>query len=127
MSMAVTACQSDEPPQQNPYDDYTYYGRSGDQGEAGSHFASGVLQWYLISRMFNGYGYYPPTYYNHYYHNFRRDDGNPISGYHGGGAVGRVYTGTTDALGGAVSAMHGVTGRGGFGATGYGRGGGGLG
>ena len=125
MSMAAASCQTDEQPPPNPYDDYSYYGRSGDRGEAGSHFVSGVLQWYLISRMFNGYGYYPPNYYQHYYHvpSDRRDE----TSRGGAGYVPRVYSGTADATTGAVAAIHGVTGRGGFGATGYGRGGGGIG
>ena len=121
IALAYMGCD-DEPEQpETPYDQYNYYGHANEPGMAYSHYHNGMFEWFLLSRMFNGYGYYPPTYRPFYY---RRDDRDRNG--NGGGVVSRPYgmryfnrsAPSTEGL----SSGHSVP-RGGFGSYGYGRGG----
>ncbi len=57
LAIAVIGCNSEPPKEKSPYDDYLYAGKASDSGMVYSHYHNGFMQWYLMSRMFNGYGY----------------------------------------------------------------------
>ena len=128
MALTWMSCQEEKQPEPTPYDDYNYYGHAGDQGMVYGHSHMGMMDWYLLSRMFNGYGYYPPMYRpfaswrygvgaDGMYNYQRRDDRHPFVG-GGGGSFGPHYVSrTTSTEGGFASGAH--VSRGGFGANGY--------
>ncbi len=119
IALATLGCSSDQkdahPP--NPYDDYSYAGKSGDDGEMYMHYERGLLNYYIISRMFDGYGY---RWNMPYYRSRRRDDDEHYS-HHGGGYGGyyshHVYSGSVSSSEGLIGA-HAAISRGGFGAMG---------
>jgi hypothetical protein len=97
LAVAASSCAEEKEIAPNdPYSEYSYVGRANEPGMVYSHYGSGILTWYLMSRMFNGYGY---------------------------GAMGRgfyrsqpqYFTRTASARGGYASGVS----RGGFGRMGY--------
>lgn len=98
MALTVTSC-GEEKKKENPYEEYAYYGKANEPGMVYSHYGSGILTWYLMSRMFHSYSYGamgPGAYYR------------SSPGY---------FTRQTSAAGGYSS----VAKRGGFGKIGYAR------
>jgi hypothetical protein len=58
MALAASACSDEPEPKENdPYNDYSYVGKATEPGVVYSSYANGILTWYLMSRMFNGFGY----------------------------------------------------------------------
>ncbi|HET6511661.1 MAG TPA: hypothetical protein VFH43_05680 [Candidatus Kapabacteria bacterium] len=58
LAVAATSCSSEkEISEKDPYSEYAYAGKANEPGMVYSHYGSGILTWYLMSRMFNGYGY----------------------------------------------------------------------
>lgn len=111
IALATLGCDEEPKHDPNPYDQYSYAGKSGDEGMSYMHYDNGLLNYYLISRMFDGYGYrWNMPYYSP---RFMRDR----VGYRGGGFVPHVYSGYARSSGGVASA-HSSIGRGGFGGTG---------
>lgn len=57
MALTVMSCSKEEEKKPNPYDEYSYYGKANEPGMVYSSYGSGILTWYLMSRMFsNQYG-----------------------------------------------------------------------
>ncbi len=127
IAMTYVACK-ETPPPANPYSEYNYYGHASDPGMVYSHYHQGAFNWFLLSRMFNGYGYYPPTYRPHYGSGMDLDSSGgfgrrhfyPGMGYHGGGYYPGYYSMSNPSSSGYVSSAH--VARGGFGSSGYGHG-----
>jgi hypothetical protein len=94
-AIALAACGGREEHRPNPYDEYSWAGTSRDTGMMYTHYDHGFLRYYLISRMFDGFGYHR---------------------YYGGGGYG-VFSGYGGYGQGHASA-HGSIGRGGFGGNG---------
>ena len=123
-ALAYAGCTKTEPEwKENPYDQYNYYGHAGDSGQVYAHYHNGMFQWFLLSRMFNGYGYYPPNYMPHYFPGRNRDRVSSVGGGYVGGSRYRGYYSTSAPSTGGFASSANVA-RGGFGSTGYGRGGG---
>ncbi len=95
-TIALASCGGSQEHKPNPYDQYSWAGTSRDTGMMYTHYDHGFLRYYLISRMFDGFGY-------------RR--------YYGGGMGYGMYSGYGGYGQGQASA-HGSIGRGGFGGNG---------
>jgi hypothetical protein len=98
LAVAAASCAEEkELPPNDPYSEYSYVGKANEPGMVYSHYGNGLLTWFLVSRMFNGYGY----------------------GAMGGSGFYRsqpsYFTRTTSARGGYTSGVS----RGGFGRMGY--------
>ncbi len=111
-TIALAACSNKEHVH-NPYDDYSWAGRSGDTGMMYTHYENGFFRYYLISRMFDGYGY---NRFRYYRDNDRDRNGN-YYGYHGGGSGVRIYS-SYSSSGSGLAGSHATIGRGGFGGNG---------
>jgi hypothetical protein len=96
-AIALGTCGGEEH-KPNPYDEYSWAGTSRDTGMSYTHYENGFLRYYLISRMFDGFGY---------------------NRYRGGGMgfVPGVYSGY-GGVGQGLSSAHSSIGRGGFGGNG---------
>lgn len=105
IALATVGCDEEKPHKPNPYDEYSYAGKSGDEGGMTMHYGNGLLTYFLVSRMFDGYGY---NWNSPYYRN--RGGG-------GFGFVPRVYSGSASS-GRGIAGAHSSIGRGGFGGTG---------
>lgn len=58
IALAAASCSGEKKvDEKDPYNEYSYVGRANEPGMVASSYASGILTWYLVSRMFNGYGY----------------------------------------------------------------------
>jgi hypothetical protein len=59
IAVAATSCapEKKELPPNDPYAEYSYAGKANEPGMVYSNYGSGLLTWFLVSRMFNGYGY----------------------------------------------------------------------
>ena len=58
IALTAVACSDEKEPDENdPYSEYSYVGKASEPGMVYSSYANGMLTWFLLSRMFNGYGY----------------------------------------------------------------------
>jgi hypothetical protein len=97
LAVAASSCGPEEKElaPNDPYSEYSYVGRANEPGMVYSHYGNGLLTWYLVSRMFNGYGYGPmggSSFYRSQPHYFTRTS-SAKSGYASGvsrGGFGRM-------------------------------------
>ena len=96
-AIALGSCGEKEH-QPSPYDEYSWAGTNRDTGMSYTHYENGFLRYYLISRMFDGFGY---------------------NRYRGGGMgfVPGLYSGYGN-VGQGLSSAHSSIARGGFGGNG---------
>jgi hypothetical protein len=58
LAVAAASCSGEkEISEKDPYSEYAYAGKANEPGMVYSHYGNGLLTWFLVSRMFNGYGY----------------------------------------------------------------------